>query len=750
MPPSRTIKLIAGLWLFLISAGQQSLHAAEDFSTTDSINRILQALPDSQKIIKLLDLSRQEQAGSITGSLEFARQALTLASSAEDTVMMALAKLRVAELYLQKGIYDKSLALLLEALDQFKQEGMEKETGYCCETIGKIYTATGSTQQAIPYHSRAVSVSKKLNRIPDVARNYASMGSALMSMDSIDKGLTYYLVSFMIIDSLKMESEKNELLIQIGDGYLKLGKYEKSLVNYYQAMELAEKNGDLFLLAQAKSRIGIGYFRMNNFPAALKYSRESLILADSIKTYRIAGESYLNLSGIYAAQQNYKKALDCYIRYKEASDSLLNEEKITQIGELQAKYDITQKEKENEALKEQNLQKAATIKRLVMASVIIALLLLLALAQLMMVIRLNKKTRQLNLKLAEQGKELEDLNDQKDKFFSFVAHNLKNPFSTIMGFSELMVKSNDAKEYDKIDRYAKHILGLSEHVNKVLENLLEWSRLQRRSFTYTPEKINVTGLIRDVLEMNQKEAARKEIEIRYDLPDDLIAYADKFMVTTILQNLMSNALNFTPSLGKIEVSGHLQGSQIQVSVTDNGIGIAPEDRAKLFRIDVHPAKIGTAASNGSGLGLVICKEMIERCKGEISIDSSLSKGTTVSFTLPVSNSDATVPESGEIPKPDFEQLVKEDIRNLGKLPEPFTRMCELSLLPKYDEVSSVLSLDHLSDFAHEVESTGQMYGLTSFVQYGRHLTLLIQTHQVDKILRVLPEFKKMTDRIKEK
>ena len=750
MPPSRTIKLIAGLWLFLISAGQQSLHAAEDFSTTDSINRILQALPDSQKIIKLLDLSRQEQAGSITGSLEFARQALTLASSAEDTVMMALAKLRVAELYLQKGIYDKSLALLLEALDQFKQEGMEKETGYCCETIGKIYTATGSPQQAIPYHSQAVSVSKKLNRIPDVARNYASMGSALMSMDSIDKGLTYYLVSFMIIDSLKMESEKNELLIQIGDGYLKLGKYEKSLVNYYQAMELAEKNGDLFLLAQAKSRIGIGYFRMNNFPAALKYSRESLILADSIKTYRIAGESYLNLSGIYAAQQNYKKALDCYIRYKEASDSLLNEEKITQIGELQAKYDITQKEKENEALKEQNLQKAATIKRLVMASVIIALLLLLALAQLMMVIRLNKKTRQLNLKLAEQGKELEDLNDQKDKFFSFVAHNLKNPFSTIMGFSELMVKSNDAKEYDKIDRYAKHILGLSEHVNKVLENLLEWSRLQRRSFTYTPEKINVTGLIRDVLEMNQKEAARKEIEIRYDLPDDLIAYADKFMVTTILQNLMSNALNFTPSLGKIEVSGHLQGSQIQVSVTDNGIGIAPEDRAKLFRIDVHPAKIGTAASNGSGLGLVICKEMIERCKGEISIDSSLSKGTTVSFTLPVSNSDATVPESGEIPKPDFEQLVKEDIRNLGKLPEPFTRMCELSLLPKYDEVSSVLSLDHLSDFAHEVESTGQMYGLTSFVQYGRHLTLLIQTHQVDKILRVLPEFKKMTDRIKEK
>jgi signal transduction histidine kinase len=750
MSQSRTANLTAGLCLFLISAGLHHVHATEKFTANDSINRILQALPDSQKITRLLDLSRQYQAGSITESLEFAKEALTLASSAGDTGMIATAKMRVAELYLLKGVYDKSLALLLEALDQFEQTGMEKETAYCCEVIGKIYTATGNPQQAIPYHSKAAFINKKLNHIPDVARNYTCMGSALVNMDSIDKGLTYYLVSFMIIDSLGMESEKNDLLIQIGNGYLKLGKYEESLKNYYQAMELAEKNGNLFLLSQAKSRIGIAYFRMNNLPAALKYSRESLILADSINTFRIAGESYKNLSEIYAAQQNYKKALDFYIRYKEASDSLLNEEKILQMGELQAKYDIAQKEKENEVLKTQNLHKSLTIKRLAFASAIIVLLLILSLMQLMMVIRLNKKTRKLNLKLAEQGKELEELNDQKDKFFSFVAHNLKNPFTTIMGFSELMVKGNDAKEYEKTDRYAKHILGLSAHVHKILENLLEWSRLQRRSFTYKPEKTNMTGLIRDVLEMNQKEAARKEIDIRYDLPEDLTAYADKFMVTTILQNLMSNALNFTPSSGKIHVTGRLQGSQVFVSVADNGIGIAPEDLGKLFRIDVHPAKIGTAESSGSGLGLVICKEMIQRCRGEISIDSSLSRGTTVTFTLPVTNGDSAVSEAGEITPPDFVLLIKDDMNNLGKLPEPFVRLYNISLLPKYDEVRSVLSLDHLSDFAHEVESAGQTYNLTSFVQFGRHLALLIQTHQVDKILRVLPEFKKMTDIFKNK
>jgi signal transduction histidine kinase len=745
MPPSRTIALAAGFWLFLNSAALPDVLAIEKFTANDSINRILQALPDSQKITQLLDLSRQYQAGSITESLEFAGQALSLASSAGDTGMIAAANLRLAELYLLKGVYDKSLALMLQALDQFKQAGMEKETAYCCEVIGKIYTATGNLQQAVSYHSEAVFINKKLNRIPDVARNYTCMGSALVSMDSVDKGLSYFLVSFMIIDSLGMESEKNDLLIQIGDGYLKLGKYEESLKNYYQAMEMAEKKGNLFLLSQAKSKTGIAYFRMNNLPAALKYSRESLILADSLKTYRIAGESYKNLSAIYAAQQNYKKALDCYIRYKEASDSLLNEEKILQIGELQAKYDITQKEKENEALKKQNLHKSATIIRLAVAAAIIVLLLILSLVQLMVLIRLNKRTRQLNLRLAEQGKELEELNDQKDKFFSFVAHNLKNPFTTIMGFSELMVKSNDAKEFEKTDRYAKHILGLSAHVHKILENLLEWSRLQRRSFTYKPEKVNIAGLIRDVLEMNQKEAARKEIEIRFDLPEYLTAYADKFMVTTILQNLMSNALNFTPSSGKIHVTGRLQGSQVLISVADNGIGIAPEDQAKLFRIDVHPAKIGTAESSGSGLGLVICKEMIQRCRGEISIESNLSRGTMVSFTLPVSNGDSSVPGDDEILQPDFVLLIKEDMNNLGKLPEPFITLCNSSILPKYEEVRTVLSLDHLSDFAQEVESTGQTYKLTSFVDFGRHLALLIRTHKVDRILRMLPEFKKMTD-----
>jgi hypothetical protein len=279
------------------------------------------------------------------------------------------------------------------------------------------------------------------------------------------------------------------------------------------------------------------------------------------------------------------------------------------------------------------------------------------------------------------------------------------------------------------------------HVHKILENLLEWSRLQRRSFEYRPELINLTALIRDVLEMNSKEAVRKDIAVSFDLPETLNAYADKYMVTIILQNLMSNALNFTPSSGKINITGRIQDSSVIVSIADNGIGIANEDLPKLFRIDVHPAKIGSAESKGAGLGLVICKEMIQRCHGDITIESQLSRGTTVIFNLPVSEN----PVTDEMPQPDFVAEIKEDLKKTGPLPESFVSLCTASLLPRYTEVRSVLSLEHLSAFAQEVENLGQTYNISSFSHFGNYLASLVHTHKIDKILKVLPEFKKMTD-----
>ncbi len=711
----------------------------------DSISNMLSSLPDSAKITFLVNLSSQCQQSDPSRAVELAQKALHISGLLNDPFLKGKTNLKLAELYLLKGLYDKTLFFLLEAIDNFEQSGSEKDYAYCCNKIGQVYSTTGNLTKAAVYFNKALSINKKLNLISEIADNYINIGSIYVKMDSIDKGLSYFLVSYMILDSLKTEDKKADLLIHLGEGYYRIQKYRESLNCYNQVKEISKKSNNLYLLALAKSRIGKVDLKMGNIPDALKYSHESLLTATMLKSTDIACETCKNLSEIYAAGNDYNKAYNYFVLYKQYSDSLMNYEKARMIQEMQVKYDLAQKEKENELLKDRNRDKTYTIRRVTIAAIIIVLLFIASVILLVMLIKMIKRYRILNMKLAQQSKELEDLNDQKDKFFSFVAHNLKNPFNTIMGFSELMLTKGDVHDNEKMERYAKHILILSTHVHKILENLLDWSRLQRRNFEFKPEKIEIASLIRDVIEMNYKEAKRKTIDMAYDVSDNLMVYADRFMISIVLQNLLSNALNFTPSLGKITILGRQKEMMAEISVIDTGIGIAPEDLSKLFRIDAHPAKIGTAESKGAGLGLVICKEIIQRCNGEISIKSELSKGTAVTFTLPLYQEQLISGADMKKLIPDFIEEMKDDMTRFGKLPAAFVETCNSSLLPKYNEVRSVMSLENINDFATEIQHTGEKYNIPSFIHYGDHLSSLTQTHQIDKILKLLPEFKKMLE-----
>ena len=209
------------------------------------------------------------------------------------------------------------------------------------------------------------------------------------------------------------------------------------------------------------------------------------------------------------------------------------------------------------------------------------------------------------------------LNDQKDRFFSFVAHNLKNPFNTIMGFAELMQRTENTKDKQKPQQYARLIYDLSSQVQKVLSNLLEWSRLQRRSFECKPETVELSSLVKDVLEMNTREAARKDIHFSITTQDHVLVSADRSMITTVLQNLVSNAINFTPSSGQITISCALENQQAIVSIADTGIGISAENMARLFNFDFSQARMSSSDKGGAGLGLIICQEMIAKNNGTI-------------------------------------------------------------------------------------------------------------------------------------
>jgi PAS domain S-box-containing protein len=252
----------------------------------------------------------------------------------------------------------------------------------------------------------------------------------------------------------------------------------------------------------------------------------------------------------------------------------------------------------------------------------------------------QEQTLRLAEELAEQAQdlrlinsELEHLNRTKDKFFSIIAHDLRNPFNAIIGFSELL-----RKEYYEMDHPQKiNLLELinisSETAYNLLENLLQWARTQTDRISMNPENFDIAEVIRSVISLHGITAEKKGLTFRNGIPHSTLVYADKNMVNTVLRNLISNAIKFSGMGGEIVLLTSIKDGMVEVIVKDEGIGISRENLGKLFRIDTYHSTSGTMGESGTGLGLIICKEFIEKNSGRIKASSTEGSGTTLSFTL---------------------------------------------------------------------------------------------------------------------
>ena len=231
--------------------------------------------------------------------------------------------------------------------------------------------------------------------------------------------------------------------------------------------------------------------------------------------------------------------------------------------------------------------------------------------------------------------ELKIANAAKDKFFSIISHDLKNPFHSLSSALKLMLDDETPLTEDEKHHFLISMLNTSEKAYSLLENLLLWSRSQMDSMEFKPEIIDFYEIAIEHKEMYKNSALQKRISLVSNCTENLFVYADRNMIATVMRNLTSNAIKFTRENGLIEINAVTVANEIEVSVTDNGIGIRESDLDKLFRIDQSFSTRGTNNENGTGLGLVLCKEFIEKNKGKISIESKINEGTRVVFTLPI-------------------------------------------------------------------------------------------------------------------
>lgn len=230
--------------------------------------------------------------------------------------------------------------------------------------------------------------------------------------------------------------------------------------------------------------------------------------------------------------------------------------------------------------------------------------------------------------------ELRELNASKDKFFSIISHDLRNPVTFIVGFSELLLNDLEALSQEEIKLYVTNIHRSAKNLYDLLENLLQWAELQRGRVDYQPVKVDLRELIETNANLLQGNASEKTIDLSYELDEDCVVYADRYMLNSVIQNLMSNAIKFTHLQGTVKISARRQGKSVEVSIIDTGIGISAEQLASLFQMDQYQTTLGTAGEKGTGLGLMLVKEFVEKNGGKISVESVLNKGTTFKFSVP--------------------------------------------------------------------------------------------------------------------
>ena len=243
--------------------------------------------------------------------------------------------------------------------------------------------------------------------------------------------------------------------------------------------------------------------------------------------------------------------------------------------------------------------------------------------------------KQTELVLQAKTEELQRLNAEKDKFFAILAHDLRSPFNTLLGFTQIMVEDLSDLNHEEIKKMAKAMRTSATGLYSLLENLLVWSGSQRGTTSFVPVQFLLKDIILENLKSIQESAYNKEIEIGIDIPDDLIVFADVNMIGSTFRNLVSNAVKFTPKRGEISIIANpIPGNLVEISIEDSGMGMSAEMLGKLFHLNENIGRNGTEGEPSSGLGLILCKDFIDRNGGTIWVESEENKGSKFNFTLP--------------------------------------------------------------------------------------------------------------------
>ncbi len=549
---------------------------------------------------------------------------------------------RIGMIYNVRGEYEKALDYCLRSVRILEQTNDLKVLAESYNHLGVIYYILNDYEKSLNISQKALKICESINEELVLAVSYEHLGLVYIKTREYDKALLH------VQKSLDLRIKNNDK-IGVAGSYENLAiifrstkKYFEALKYYNKSLELKRELNNKRGIASSISGIGLTYYKMGQPEKSLPYLLDALEIRRVLKDKRGIVSSLNMLANSYEAMEDFKNALDFHKMSDTANDSLINEQKNKAIAEYQEAFQHERRDKEILLLQKEN-----TIQKNYQNFLLIITFLLTVIAvAISIAYRSKRKMNSVlvthNDEVTKQKEELQRLNEQlteliatKDKFFSIIAHDLKSPFQGLLGYSSILSQEYSTLTEEEKISFIHNIEELSNSSYRLLENLLEWSRIQTGKMNLNVENFNLLAEVFSTLSLIKQTANNKGIEFNYNIDNSIFINADKYMLTAIIRNLASNSIKFTNSGGKIDLTVEKVEHFIRFSVKDTGIGISKDSIDKLFRVDKNISTKGTANEEGTGLGLLLCKEMIERHGGAITVESEVGKGTIFTFTIPL-------------------------------------------------------------------------------------------------------------------
>ncbi len=592
---------------------EQSLLLREQFNDTINIVKTLNNLGVISQI-----------SGNYFRALEYFNRSLIYKLKIQDTLSTAKTLNNIGVIYKDLGYYDDSEKFLRQALDSYIV--MQDKSGIAAafNNLGQVFEARKIADSALVYYQKSLKLKREIN-------DERGIGNSLNNLAMI---------------------------------YTEQGLFAKAEKYYLEAIGLRRNIGDNFGLASALNNLANLHLKQNNYTKAKGFFMQSNAIAKKENLHGVAQRNYEGLSKLYERSGKTAQALDYYKKYALSKDSVFNIELKQQVADLKVQYETEKSKRETEVLRRQltqqeEIQELKSANALQERYQLIGIIILLFFGSVIVMFYLHYRNSQklknqlqehnktLELRVEERTRELQEANATKDRFFSIIAHDLKSPFNGLLGFSNMLHNEFDELSLGQKKEYSAIIKEAATDIYMLLENLLEWASSQTGLLELEAETLDITRLITEVVQAGKSMQVGKKIETRIDIQSSNMAFADEDTLKTVLRNLYSNALKFTPTGGSVKImvedyEPEKGQNQLLIRFADNGVGIPKKIIKDLFTLRKKVSTTGTNLETGTGLGLILCREFVEKNGGQIWLESETDPeadkpGSIFSFTLPVAS-----------------------------------------------------------------------------------------------------------------